>query len=139
MVAAKHGGRKTLAERASAPTFEVVVMMRRGARHEVEVVRDAAVAVDAILAGEKYKLELVLTRVNSSWCTTARSARQSAGVCLEMLAKARIGGESVDSVATARRPNAECVSMFEKDAPVAERPFFQFPISHIVLNYAFTQ
>ena len=58
MVAAKHGGRKTLDERASAPTFEVVVMMRRGARHEVEVVRDAAVAVDAILAGEKYKLEL---------------------------------------------------------------------------------
>ena len=57
-VAAKHGGRKTLAEHASAPTFEVVVMMRRGARHEAEVVRDAAVAVDAIIAGEKYKLEL---------------------------------------------------------------------------------
>ena len=51
-------GRKTLAERAAAPTLEVVVMMRRGARHEVEVVRDAAVAVDAILAGDKYKLEL---------------------------------------------------------------------------------
>ena len=33
MVAAKHGGQKTLAERASAPTFDVIVMMRRGARH----------------------------------------------------------------------------------------------------------
>ena len=58
IVAAKHGGRKTLAERAPAPTFDVIVMMRRGARHEVEVVRDAAVAVDAILMGEKYKFEL---------------------------------------------------------------------------------
>ena len=55
VVAAKHGGRKTL---ALAPTFDVIVMMRRGARHEVEVVRDAAVAVDAILTGDKYKFEL---------------------------------------------------------------------------------
>ena len=56
MVAAKHGGRKTLAERASAPTFEVVVMMRRGARHEVEVVRDAAVAVDrALVSGQRLR------------------------------------------------------------------------------------
>ena len=40
MVAAKHGGRKTLAERAAAPTFDVVVMMRRGARHEEEQASD---------------------------------------------------------------------------------------------------
>ena len=40
------------------PTFEVVVEVQRGERHEWCIVRDAAAAVDAILDGKKYKAEL---------------------------------------------------------------------------------
>jgi stage III sporulation protein SpoIIIAA len=49
---------KTKVERASEPTFDVIVEVRRGSRHEWRIVPDAAKAVDAILNGFSYKAEL---------------------------------------------------------------------------------
>jgi len=48
---------KTLSERASAPTFEVVVEVCRGEPHKWRVVHDVAAAVDDILKGEQYRAQ----------------------------------------------------------------------------------
>uniref|UniRef100_A0A6V2IJU1 AAA+ ATPase domain-containing protein n=2 Tax=Ditylum brightwellii TaxID=49249 RepID=A0A6V2IJU1_9STRA len=49
---------KTKAQRMGEPTFDVIVEVRRGEKHEWRITRDAKVAVDAILDGQKYKAEL---------------------------------------------------------------------------------
>ena len=48
---------KLKTQRAGAPTFEVVIELRRGAYHEWRVVLDAATAVDNILDGCQYKAQ----------------------------------------------------------------------------------
>jgi hypothetical protein len=49
---------KTKVQRASEPTFDVIVEVRRGAFHEWRIVPDVARAVDEILDGREYKAEL---------------------------------------------------------------------------------
>eukprot|EP00978_Attheya_sp_CCMP212_P042465 scaffold259043_cov51-Attheya_sp.AAC.2 len=45
-------------QRGGEPTFDVIVEVRRGARHEWKIVTDTANAVDRILDGGKYNAEL---------------------------------------------------------------------------------
>jgi stage III sporulation protein SpoIIIAA len=56
----RQGGKlqKVKAQRAGAPTFDVIVELRRGVHHEWRVVLDVAGAVDQILDGEQYKSQL---------------------------------------------------------------------------------
>jgi hypothetical protein len=49
---------KTKVQRASEPTFDVIVEVRRGAFHEWRIVPDVARAVDEILDGREYRAEL---------------------------------------------------------------------------------
>jgi len=49
---------KTKVQRAGEPTFEVIVEVRRGTRHEWKVVADSARAVDKILDGFQYQAQL---------------------------------------------------------------------------------
>uniref|UniRef100_A0A7S4RVG8 AAA+ ATPase domain-containing protein n=1 Tax=Ditylum brightwellii TaxID=49249 RepID=A0A7S4RVG8_9STRA len=48
---------KTKAQRMGEPTFDIIVEVRRGEKHEWRITRDAKTAVDAILDGQKYKVE----------------------------------------------------------------------------------
>lgn len=55
--AGKSNGRsiqKLKAQRAGAPTFDVIVELRRGAHHEWRIVTDVATAVDKMLEGLPY-------------------------------------------------------------------------------------
>ena len=49
---------KTKVQRGGEPTFEIIVEVRRGARHEWKVVTDCAKAVDRILDGLNYHAQL---------------------------------------------------------------------------------
>lgn len=49
---------KTKVQRGGEPTFEVIVEVRRGARHEWRIITDSARAVDSILDGLRYKAQL---------------------------------------------------------------------------------
>ena len=49
---------KTKVQRSSEPTFEVIVEVERGSRHEWRVIADSACAVDEILEGLNYKAQL---------------------------------------------------------------------------------
>lgn len=49
---------KTKVQRGGEPTFEVIIEVRRGSRHEWRVVADSAKAVDRILDGLHYKAQL---------------------------------------------------------------------------------
>lgn len=49
---------KTKAQRGGEPTFDIIVEVRRGARHEWTIVDNSAQAVDDILEGLKYKAQL---------------------------------------------------------------------------------
>lgn len=54
-----HGGiQKVIAQRSGAPTFDVIVELRRGASNEWRIVLDAGDAVDRVLQREQYKLQL---------------------------------------------------------------------------------
>jgi stage III sporulation protein SpoIIIAA len=56
--AAKHGHhgsiQKVIAQRSGAPTFDVIVELRRGGSNEWRIVLDAGDAVDRVLQSEKY-------------------------------------------------------------------------------------
>ena len=49
---------KTKVQRGGEPTFEVIVEVRRGARHEWKIIPDSAKAVDQILDGFQYQAQL---------------------------------------------------------------------------------
>lgn len=49
---------KTKAQRSSEPTFDVIVQVRRGIYHEWRVVTDSAKAVDQILDGRQYEVQI---------------------------------------------------------------------------------
>ena len=49
---------KTKVQRGGDPTFEVIVEVRRGSRHEWKIVADSAKAVDKILDGFPYQAQL---------------------------------------------------------------------------------
>lgn len=49
---------KTKAQRGGEPTFDIIVEVRRGARHEWKIVADSANAVDRILDSLNYKAQL---------------------------------------------------------------------------------
>lgn len=49
---------KVTTQRVGLPTFDVIVEVRRGARHEWRVVDDPAKAVDAILNGKSYSYQI---------------------------------------------------------------------------------
>mmetsp|Transcript_14907 Transcript_14907/g.24089 ORF Transcript_14907/g.24089 Transcript_14907/m.24089 type:complete len:239 (-) Transcript_14907:147-863(-) len=49
---------KTKVQRGGEPTFEVIVEVRRGTRHEWRIIADTAKAVDHVLDGLRYKAQL---------------------------------------------------------------------------------
>ena len=55
----RHGGglQKIKAERAGAPTFDIIVELRRGEQHEWRIILDAGKAVDAILEGQRFSAQ----------------------------------------------------------------------------------
>lgn len=48
---------KTKVQRASEPTFEIIVEVRRGLYHQCRIIKDSATAVDRILEGREYETE----------------------------------------------------------------------------------
>jgi stage III sporulation protein SpoIIIAA len=57
--AAKHGRcmQKTKSERGGAPTFEIIVELKRGAYRDWTIILDSGDAVDKVLAGEEYPIQ----------------------------------------------------------------------------------
>lgn len=51
------GIRKTQAERAGPPTFDILVELKRGAHDDWRIVLDSGDAVDRVLRGEQYKAQ----------------------------------------------------------------------------------
>mmetsp|Transcript_2466 Transcript_2466/g.2754 ORF Transcript_2466/g.2754 Transcript_2466/m.2754 type:complete len:93 (+) Transcript_2466:337-615(+) len=49
---------KTKVQRCSEPTFEIVVEVSRGARHDWRIIEDSATGVDKILDGLRYQAQL---------------------------------------------------------------------------------